>query len=67
VVAAADSTTDIELPAFAGLDGAGNPIFDDVRLTDRDAVRARADVEIVKQDLVLPGQRQRLVKAAGPA
>lgn len=46
VVAAADSTTDVELPAFAGLDGAGNPTFDDVRLTDRDAVLARADVEI---------------------
>lgn len=46
VVAAADSTTDVELPAFTGLDAAGNPTFDDVRLTDRDAVLARADVEI---------------------
>jgi endonuclease/exonuclease/phosphatase family protein len=46
VVAAADSTTDIELPAFTGLDASGNPSFDDVRLTDRDAVLARADVEI---------------------
>jgi hypothetical protein len=46
VVAAADSTTDVELPAFTGLDAAGNPTFDDVRLTDRDAVLARADVHI---------------------
>jgi hypothetical protein len=46
VVAAADSTTDVELPAFTGLDAAGNPTFDDVRLTDRDAVLARADVDI---------------------
>ena len=45
VVAAADSTTDVELPAFTGIDGAGNPTFDDVRLTDRDAVLARADVQ----------------------
>lgn len=45
VVAAADSTTDVEVPVFTGLDGAGNPTFDDVRLTDRDAVLARADVE----------------------
>jgi endonuclease/exonuclease/phosphatase family protein len=45
VVAAADSTTDVEVPVFAGVDGAGHPTFDDVRLTDRDAVLARADVE----------------------
>lgn len=44
VVAAADSTTDVELPVFTGVDGAGNPTFDDVRLTDRDAVLVRADV-----------------------
>jgi hypothetical protein len=45
VVAAADSTTDVELPAFTGVDGAGNPTFDDIRLTDRDAVLARSDVQ----------------------
>ena len=44
VVAAADSTTDVELPAFTGIDASGAPTFDDVRLTDRDAVLARADV-----------------------
>jgi Endonuclease/Exonuclease/phosphatase family len=44
VVAASDSTTDVEVPVFTGVDGAGNPKFDDVRLTDRDAVLARADV-----------------------
>ncbi len=46
VVAAADSTTDVELPVFTGLDDAGNPTFDDVRVTDRDAVLARADVPL---------------------
>jgi endonuclease/exonuclease/phosphatase family protein len=47
VVAAADSTTDIELPVITGVDPAtGIPTFDDVRLTDRDAVLARADVQI---------------------
>lgn len=45
VVAASDSTTDVEVPVFTGLDGDGNPTFDDVRLTDRDAVLARADVD----------------------
>lgn len=43
---AADSTTDIELPVFTGLDGDGNPTFDDVRLTDRDAILARAGVPV---------------------
>jgi hypothetical protein len=47
VVAAADSTTDVELPVITGVDPAtGIPTFDDVRLTDRDAVLARADVQI---------------------
>jgi len=45
-VVAADSTTDIELPIFAGFDGGGSPTFDDVRLTDRDALLARADVQV---------------------
>jgi endonuclease/exonuclease/phosphatase family metal-dependent hydrolase len=45
VVAAADSTTDVELPVLTGIDpGTGFPTFDDVRLTDRDAILARADV-----------------------
>jgi hypothetical protein len=43
VVAAANATTDIELPVFVGLDGS-TPLFDDVRLTDRDAVLVRGDV-----------------------
>ncbi len=47
VVAAADSTTDVELPVITGVAPAtGIPTFDDVRLTDRDAVLARADVQI---------------------
>lgn len=47
IVAAVDSTTDIELPVFTGIDPAsGMPTFDDVRLTDRDAVLARSDVGI---------------------
>lgn len=45
VVAASDSTTDVEVPVFTGVDGQGHPTFDDVRLTDRDAVLARADVD----------------------
>lgn len=45
VVAAADSTTDVELPVITGVDpGTGIPTFDDVRLTDRDAVLVRSDV-----------------------
>jgi hypothetical protein len=44
VLAAADSTTDIEVPVFMGVDGSGNYLFDDVRLTDRDAVLVRGDV-----------------------
>lgn len=44
-VAAADSTTDVEVPAFTGIDaGTGIPTFDDVRLTDRDAILVRGDV-----------------------
>jgi len=47
VVAAADSTTDVELPVITGVDpSTGIPTFDDVRLTDRDAVLARSDVQI---------------------
>jgi hypothetical protein len=43
VLAAANATTDIELPVLVGFDG-GIPLFDDVRLTDRDAVLVRGDV-----------------------
>ncbi|HXJ31724.1 MAG TPA: endonuclease/exonuclease/phosphatase family protein [Gemmatimonadales bacterium] len=51
VVAAADSTTDVELPVITGVDPAtGIPTFDDVRLTDRDAVLARADVQIANAE-----------------
>lgn len=42
-LAAADSTTDIQLPAFAGMDG-DTPVFDDLRVTDRDAVLVREGV-----------------------
>lgn len=41
VVAAADATTDIEIPVYTGV---GAIPFDDVRLTDRDAVLVRGDV-----------------------
>lgn len=43
-VAAVDTTSDLEVPVFTGVDPSGNPTFDDVRLTDRDAVLVRADV-----------------------
>jgi hypothetical protein len=43
VIADADSTTDIEVPVYNPDNGTPIP-FDDVRLTDRDAVLARADV-----------------------
>ncbi|HET9706752.1 MAG TPA: endonuclease/exonuclease/phosphatase family protein [Gemmatimonadales bacterium] len=47
VIAAADSTTDVEVPVITGVDPAtGIPTFDDVRQTDRDAVLVRADVQI---------------------
>lgn len=41
---AVDRTTDVEAPAFAGLDGNGNPQFVDIRYTDGDAILVRADV-----------------------
>jgi len=45
VIAASDSTTDVELPVITGVDpSTGIPTFDDVRLTDRDAVLVRSDV-----------------------
>jgi len=42
-VAAVVENADVELPFLAGFDG-GVPTFDDVRLTDRDVILARADV-----------------------
>ena len=43
-LAAADSTTDVEVPVFNPANGSDLP-FDDVRLTDRDVVLVRGDVE----------------------
>ncbi len=43
-VAAIVENTDIELPRLDGVDGSGNPLFSDIRLTDYDAVLAREDV-----------------------
>jgi endonuclease/exonuclease/phosphatase family metal-dependent hydrolase len=43
---AADSTTDIELPVYMGGDPYDIGNYDDVRLTDRDAVLARADLAV---------------------
>lgn len=42
-VAAEVANADVELPFVAGFGGAG-PLLDDVRLTDRDVILARADV-----------------------
>ena len=44
VVAGIVENADIELPFFAGIGGGGQPLFDDVRLTDHDVILARADV-----------------------
>ncbi len=44
VALAADTTTDVEMPAVTGVDGSGNPTFMDIRYTDRDAILVRADV-----------------------
>lgn len=37
---------DVTMPRFAGVDGDGNPIFDNVRLLDADAILVRGDVQI---------------------
>lgn len=42
-VAASIEDADVELPSFAGMSG-NVPLFDDVRLTDRDVILARGDV-----------------------
>jgi hypothetical protein len=44
VALAADTTTDVEMPAVTGVDGGGDPTFMDIRYTDRDAILVRADV-----------------------
>ncbi|TNF80267.1 MAG: endonuclease [Acidobacteria bacterium] len=44
VVAGVVENADIELPFFAGVGGGGQPLFDDVRLTDHDVILARSDV-----------------------
>lgn len=42
-VASLIQNADVELPSFAGI-GPGGPMFDDVRLTDRDVILAHASV-----------------------
>ncbi len=44
-VAAEVQNADIEMPMFVGFDPSG-ALFDDVRLTDRDVILARSDVEV---------------------
>ncbi|WP_455221673.1 endonuclease/exonuclease/phosphatase family protein [Kaarinaea lacus] len=43
-VAAIVQNADVEVPAFAGVDELGNPLFMDVRLTDHDVILARKPV-----------------------
>ena len=45
-VAAIVQNADVEAPAYAGMDGSGNPLFMDVRLTDHDAILARKSIKI---------------------
>ena len=45
-VAGVVENADVELPMFAGVDGGGNPLFDDIRLTDRDVILAQKGVKI---------------------
>jgi endonuclease/exonuclease/phosphatase family metal-dependent hydrolase len=45
-VAVVQENTDAEVPAFTGNGPDGLPTFTDVRLTDRDAILARGDVEV---------------------
>ncbi|UCF18695.1 MAG: endonuclease/exonuclease/phosphatase family protein [Gemmatimonadota bacterium] len=44
-VAGAIQNADVELPMFVGFGGSGEPLFDDVRLTDFDVVLVRGDVD----------------------
>lgn len=43
-VAGVVQNADVELPMFAGFDDGGGPLFDDVRLTDRDVILAQKNV-----------------------
>jgi endonuclease/exonuclease/phosphatase family metal-dependent hydrolase len=45
-VAVVQENTDVEVPAFTGNGPDGLPTFTDVRLTDRDVILARGDVEV---------------------
>jgi endonuclease/exonuclease/phosphatase family metal-dependent hydrolase len=45
-VAVVQENTDAEVPAFTGNGPDGLPTFTDVRLTDRDVILARSDVEV---------------------
>ncbi|MGD8568188.1 MAG: endonuclease/exonuclease/phosphatase family protein [Gammaproteobacteria bacterium] len=45
-VAAIVQNADVEVPAYAGTDGMGNPLFMDVRLTDHDVILARKSIKI---------------------
>jgi hypothetical protein len=45
-VAVVQENTDVEVPAFTGNGPDGLPTFTDVRLTDRDVILARRDVEV---------------------
>jgi endonuclease/exonuclease/phosphatase family metal-dependent hydrolase len=44
-VASSIENVDVELPGFAGVDGNGQPLFFDGRVTDRDVILVRNDVE----------------------
>lgn len=44
-VAASVDNADVEMPAFTGVDGSGNPQFIDVRLSDRDVILARKNIK----------------------
>ncbi|WP_455211567.1 endonuclease/exonuclease/phosphatase family protein [Kaarinaea lacus] len=44
-VAAIVQNADVEVPAFAGVDEYGNPVFMDVRLTDHDVILARKSIK----------------------
>ncbi len=43
---ATTTNADIELPMVSGFTDEGAPLFDDLRLTDREVILARADVEV---------------------
>jgi hypothetical protein len=49
-VAAFVENADVELPMLVGFNSSGDPLFNDVRLTDFDVILARDDVEISNDD-----------------